>query len=212
MNTRHYPQLTEPKTVPEFSPQPVQIILPYFPLINFNVVLTIFLGCHVIFPGSYKKGCKYIQFSTCEMHVPTTFILVGWCSIVTELWSNKLWGCKKLQRSAKLRVFLQWITFPNLHRTPVSYKLCSPSRQLKFKHVWSLSEGRNLQRQTTILLKTYTPTWAALLTIPLKGMTVLLKQATFISLQWCAQRRILVSYQSSVRRCSPAAKIQQYCK
>jgi hypothetical protein len=50
---------------------------------------------------------------------------------------------------------------------------------------------------------------AALLTIPFKGMTILLKQATFISLQLCAKRRILVSYQSSVQRCSPAAKIQQ---
>jgi hypothetical protein len=50
---------------------------------------------------------------------------------------------------------------------------------------------------------------AALLTIPLKGMAILLKQATFINLQLCAQRRILVSYQSSVQRCSPAAKIKQ---
>jgi hypothetical protein len=50
---------------------------------------------------------------------------------------------------------------------------------------------------------------AALLTIPLKGMTILLKQATFISLQLCAQRRILVSYQSSVQRYSPGAKIKQ---
>jgi hypothetical protein len=157
MNTRHYPQLTEHKTVPEFSPQPVKITLFYFLPISFKVVLTIFLGCHVMFPGSYKKVCKYIQFSKCVMYVPTTFTLFGWYSIVTELWSNTLWGCKKLQRSAKLWMFLQLITFPNLQRKSVSCKLCSPSRQLKFKHVWSLSD-RTLQRPTAILLKTYTPT------------------------------------------------------
>jgi len=135
-----------------------QHLIP-LPLINFNIVLAIFLGRHVMFPGSYKKCSKYIQFSKCVIYVPTTFIVAGWCSVVTELWNNKLWGCKKLQRSAKLWEFLQWITFPNLQRKSVSCKLCSPRHQLKFKHILSLSEGRTLQRPTAILLKTYAYVW-----------------------------------------------------